>query len=171
LRLATIAEEDLVERRTPTRPTLFPLNARFYLLDSETNIVRKNGFTLIELLIALVIIAILASIAIPSYESYLRKGRRVDAKNALSALQLAQEKYRGNNTAYSNSLTALGLTATSPQGYYSLTISAASGTGYTATATVNSTSAQAPDAVSCPSLSVTQTGYVVDATASCWGLQ
>ena len=76
---------------------------------------RKNGFTLIELLIALVIIAILASIAIPSYESYLRKGRRVDAKNALSALQLAQEKYRGNNTAYSNSLTALGLTAGSAE--------------------------------------------------------
>lgn len=135
------------------------------------NTVRTNGFTLIELAISLVIIGILAAIAIPSYESYVRKGRRVDAKNALSVLQLAQEKYRGNNTTYSNSLAALGLSATSPQGYYSLTISSASGTGYTAQAAVNAASAQAPDAASCPSLSVTQAGFVVDATASCWGLQ
>jgi len=132
---------------------------------------RTNGFTLVELVIALVIIGILAAIAIPSYESYVRKGRRVDAKNALSALQLAQEKYRGNNPTYSTNPTALGLSTTSPQGYYSVTISAASGTGYTANAAVNAASAQARDAASCPSLSVTQAGFVVDATASCWGLQ
>jgi len=42
-----------------------------------------RGFTLIELVVTMVIIAILAAIAIPSYTSYVRKGRRTDAKSAL----------------------------------------------------------------------------------------
>ncbi|HET9108841.1 MAG TPA: prepilin-type N-terminal cleavage/methylation domain-containing protein, partial [Steroidobacteraceae bacterium] len=44
---------------------------------------RADGFTLIELMIAVVVVAILMAIAVPSYESYVEKSRRTDAKTAL----------------------------------------------------------------------------------------
>ena len=128
------------------------------------------GFTLIELMVVVAIVAILSAIALPSYKGYVQKGRRVDAKDALVAIQLAQEKYRGNNTAYTTTITDLGLTTSSTQNYYTLAISSATGTSFTATATVNASSAQAPDATKCPALSVNEKGFVVDATAVCWGL-
>ncbi len=61
---------------------------------------RERGFTLIELMIAVVIVAILLSVAVPAYQDSIRKGRRTDARNALMAAQLVQEKYRGNNATY-----------------------------------------------------------------------
>jgi len=138
----------------------------------------NNGFTLIELVIVIIVVAILATIAVPSYSSYMRQSRRADAKNALAELQLAEEKYRGNNPSYTTNPVALGLTSVtgatswpSSQGYYTLTIASASTTTYSATASVNTSSVQNSDSTECPALSVTQSGFVVDSTASCWGLQ
>lgn len=131
---------------------------------------KNKGFTLIELMVVVAVIGILGAIAMPSYQEYVRKGRRVDAKDALIAIQLAQEKYRGNNTAYTTDLGNLGLTTTSTQKYYTVAITAATGTSFTATATVNASSSQAADAVKCPALTVTEKGFTVDSTAACWGL-
>ena len=44
---------------------------------------KQTGFTLLELMITVIVIAILASIALPSYQDYLRRGYRADAKAAL----------------------------------------------------------------------------------------
>ncbi len=58
--------------------------------------------TLVELLTVMVIVAILASIAIPSYRRYLVRTNRSDAKTALMQLQAAQEKFYLQNNAYTD---------------------------------------------------------------------
>ena len=103
----------------------------------------KKGFTLIELMIVVAVIGILASIAYPSYTEYVLRAKRGDAKAGLLAVQLAQEKYRANNTTYAADLGLLGYTANggvylSPDNNYQLTILAApavSGSFFAATAT------------------------------------
>ena len=57
----------------------------------------QPGFTIVELTIALVVVGVLASIALPSFMDAIRKSRRSDAFAALSAVQQAQERWRGNN--------------------------------------------------------------------------
>lgn len=94
----------------------------------------QQGFTLIELMIVVAVIAILAAIALPSYTKYVREARRVDGQSALHQLALAQEKFRSTNTAYTLSTSALSINTTSPDGHYSLTITAASATSFTAQA-------------------------------------
>ncbi len=56
-------------------------------MHSKTS-VQHLGFTLTELMIAVVIVAILAAIAYPSYSVYLSRARRADGKQVL--LQAAQ---------------------------------------------------------------------------------
>ena len=114
---------------------------------------RPGGFTLIELMIVVAVIGVLAMIAYPSFMDAVRKGRRSDAFAALSAVQQAQERWRGNRSAYTSSLTALpsddppglGLPGTSAKGYYAISIDAADAAGYTATAAAVAGTSQAGD--------------------------
>ena len=63
---------------------------------------RTRGFTLIELMIVVAIVAVLAAIALPSYQDYVRKGRRADGRAMLQSASLAQEKFRLTNVAFAN---------------------------------------------------------------------
>lgn len=139
--------------------------------------VKKSfGFTLIELMIVVVVIGILAAIAYPSYQQYVNKGRRSDAKAALLNIQLEEEKWRANNTTYTATLSNLGLTAVSgvyysPDSYYTLTVSNNTGTTYKATATY--TGVQTGD-TDCKTLSIDQDGNKTSTNSSnasssdCW---
>lgn len=118
---------------------------------------RAQGFTIVELMIAVAIVAVLASIAYPAYQDSVRKGRRAEALTALSALQQAQERWRSNNASYTTTLangaaanaapTGLGVPATTPSGYYTLSVDSTtvSSTVYIATATAVTGTSQASD--------------------------
>ena len=123
---------------------------------------RQSGFTLIELMITVVVIAILASVAFPSFMDSIRKGRRSEAFTALSAIQQAQERWRANRSSYASDLTSaaptgLGLASTTPSGYYSITLDNVGDTGFEVVATAMSGTTQANDGA-CAKLAVQLNG-------------
>jgi len=95
---------------------------------------RRSGFTLIELLIVMVIIGILASIAIQSYQGVKRRSYRAQMQSDLRHLMIAQEQYMGDNGTYASNVTLLqpAFVAT---GGNTLTITQSSTNGWAATAT------------------------------------
>lgn len=151
------------------------------------------GFTLIELMVVLVILGVLASIAIPSYRSYVLRANRTEARTALLGLATAQEKYylqcntyvAALNSGVANVCPAAGVTASlrypgeSERGLYTIAITAADADGWTATAIPLSTAAQSNDTkcqfYSLTSLGVRQagpnsngSGITATTTAECW---
>jgi type IV pilus assembly protein PilE len=61
---------------------------------------RQKGFTLIELMITVVIIAILASIALPSYQQYVKRGNRSAAQAQMMDIANRQQQFLVANRAY-----------------------------------------------------------------------
>ena len=97
---------------------------------------RVRGFTLIELMIVVIVIAILAAIAIPSYLEQSRKGRRADAMRAVGEYQLAMERWRAENPTYADCPSGVTCSGTRPAlppttEYYSFNNSLAAATAAT----------------------------------------
>ncbi len=119
-----------------------------------------GGFTLIELMIVVAIVAILASVALPSYQDSVRKTRRAEAQAHLMELASFMERTFTENNSYAGAtVAASGITDDS----YALTIPTLTATTYTLTATPDS--AQSAD--SCGTMTITQTGATTPA-ANCW---
>lgn len=120
-----------------------------------------KGFTLVELMIVVALVAIMAALAMPSYESYMRKARRTDAKNALLDLAIREEKFFSIHNRYSTSAADLGYpslphaVASSGRGsFYALSL-AGDASSYTAKATP--TGAQMKD-TQCYAFTLMQSG-------------
>jgi len=153
-----------------------------------------RGFTLIELMTVTVIVTILLSLAIPSYQSQVRQSRRVEAKTALLDLAAREERYLSTNPlGYTTAANSLGYAAFPAQvgsNYYAITVAciagpgaalacdpnanAPSGPAYYLTATPVAGSSQAND-TQCQSFAVDSTGaqFALDSTganntAYCW---
>jgi type IV pilus assembly protein PilE len=95
-------------------------------------IIKGRGFTLIELLIAVVVVGILAKIAMPTYTSYVQKSRRAEAKAALLTISQQLERYYTQQNTYATATLGTGgvYPSTSPNGYYSLSLTSLTATTY-----------------------------------------
>ncbi|MCC5826452.1 type IV pilin protein [Alkalimonas sp.] len=69
---------------------------------------KERGITLIELCLVVVILALLAAIAYPSYVQFVLKSHRVEATEALLTLAARQELYFSEFRRYTDSLLELG---------------------------------------------------------------
>ena len=61
---------------------------------------KKNGFTLIELMVVVVIVAIFAAIAIPSYQAYIRRAETSKAQQELKRIATLLERHKARNFSY-----------------------------------------------------------------------
>lgn len=71
---------------------------------------RPRGFTLIELMIAMVVIAVLASIALPYYGKYLVNGNRSAAQAHMLELAQAEQQYLSDSRSYATTVALLNMT-------------------------------------------------------------
>ena len=68
----------------------------------------EQGFTLVELVVAMVILAVLAAIAIPSYTNYVLKSHRTEAKSTLLDAASLEERYYSTANTYTSNPSDLG---------------------------------------------------------------
>ena len=130
-----------------------------------------RGFTLIEVLIVVAIVAILATIAIPSYNEYVVTTRRSDAQIALLDLSARLERFFSDNNTYAGAAIPALYPATSPEGFYNMQITNTTATSYNIQAVPQG--AQAADDTECATLtfnSLGQKGATGTATnpLDCW---
>ena len=141
---------------------------------------RQAGFTLMELMVVIVIIGLLAAVALPSYQSYVRKANRAAGKSKLLEIAAKQESYFADNKKYTNDLSKLGylgntvgvdrdykfVTSTSTSAVYVISaVSAAPNTSFTLTA--NAANTQSADS-SCAQIQLDSTGNRSASTPECW---
>ena len=65
---------------------------------------KQNGFTLIELLVAMVILTVLASFAVPAYQSYVDTSEEGVLRTNIMTVEVFQEDFFLRNGQYANNL-------------------------------------------------------------------
>jgi type IV pilus assembly protein PilE len=76
----------------------------------------RAGFTIIELLVAIAIVGILASIAVPSYGAYMMRSRILDAIAKLSDHHMRMEQYFLDRRTYVDDVGNCGVAAPATAG-------------------------------------------------------
>ena len=129
---------------------------------------RTYGFTLIEMLVVMVLLAIVAAAALPSFRGQQLRMARLDGVQALSAVQHAQERHRALHGLYAPDLAALrGVAGISAAGRYTLALAGSGADGYRATAAARGLQLEDRD---CPLLSLeVRLGFAQQGPAArCW---
>ena len=143
-----------------------------------------GGFTIIELMMVVTLVAILGSLAVSTYRSYVLRANRTEGRLVLLATQVAQEKFFLQNNRYAQTMAeviadpagvppglgiGLGAGNTTQGGFYTITLPVGTATTYTIQASATGT--QATDDTPCQWLRIDQTGTRTaspDNTGTCW---
>lgn len=122
---------------------------------------RQSGFTLVEVMVTVAIVAILAAVSYPSYQSHLRKGRRAQAQSYLMNLAQREQQYLTDNRAYAldNGTISAGTVLSAPvpsdvASSYTITTAARAGTSPSFIITATARGRQAADG----NLTIDETG-------------
>jgi type IV pilus assembly protein PilE len=126
-----------------------------------------SGFTLVELMITVAVLAILAAIAWPSYQEYVRKSRRAEAQAFLMAVAARQQQFLVDTRGYTASLTDIGVpTPTNVTATYDIALAAPAGNPPAFSVTATPKAGQVGER--CGTLSIDQIGTKTAATSGCW---
>ena len=68
----------------------------------------EKGFTLLELMIVVVVVAVLAGIALPSYSDYMLRGKFSEATGNLADLRVKMEQAYGDNRRCNDPVAGVG---------------------------------------------------------------
>ena len=134
---------------------------------------RQAGVTLVELMVAVSIVAILASVAYPSYLEQVRKGRRAEAQAVLMEASQFLERFSTVNMVYHQNTagTAVALPAALTKApkdgaskFYDVSVQSVSANAYT----LQAVPAGVHTGDACGTMTVTHTGVKGAAKADCW---
>ena len=115
----------------------------------------QHGFTLIEVMIVVAIVGILTAIAMPSYNEYIRRGHRADARAGLLQAQQWLERASTATGVYPTALPANLTWAADTTKRYTISIG---GPATTSTFTLTATPKGAQVGDKCGNFTVTNTG-------------
>jgi type IV pilus assembly protein PilE len=125
----------------------------------------SRGFTLLEVMIVVVIVGILAAIALPSYQSQLRRSARAEAQTLLTDAATRQQQFMVDKRSYAASLAALNLAPpASIVSKFTFPVVASDGPPPTFTLTAQAVGDQTND--KCPTLTIDNAGNRTP--VDCW---
>lgn len=86
---------------------------------------KQAGFTLIELMIVVAIVGILAAVAIPAYQDYIKRSKISEVMAAAGACKTAVAEYQASNLAWPTDADSAGCSDTATQYVTTLTVTGA----------------------------------------------
>ena len=145
---------------------------------TRTGIGRRDarGFTLIELMIVVVVVAILSTVAYPSYHEFIVKSKRAEGKAALLEAAQSLERHFTNYNTYPSSLSTAGVRTYSgdsaAKAAYTIAIAAGASGSLASSFTLTATPANGHVDAKCGNLSLNQLGVKGESgtltAAECW---
>jgi type IV pilus assembly protein PilE len=148
---------------------LFALHRRAAAVHRSRQLARVRGFTLIERVIVIAIVALLVTVALPSYRDHVRKSRRAEAQAYLMSVAGRQAQFLVDTRGYAATLATINIPQpASVQASYTVTLNAVAGPPPTFTLTATPTTGTDQVYEKCGTLTINQAGAKTAALSSCW---